>query len=102
MPPSLYLGAIDSTTALPVMQTVTLMKNDGAFHIRKVASDDPKLQIQQETVKDGSQYRLTVTYKGGWPAGAVRGNISVETDDPRQSTIEIPVTANVAAGGPAK
>ncbi|HZP83915.1 MAG TPA: DUF1573 domain-containing protein [Chthonomonadaceae bacterium] len=96
MPPSLYMGNITPSAALPLTTLFTLSRADGVFHIRKVACDDPKLQIKQETLQEGRQYRVTVTYNGGWAAGNIRSKIVVETDDPRQSQFEIPVMANVA------
>jgi predicted Zn-dependent protease len=100
VPMSIFMGAITPSTVLPLTQYVTLMKSDGEFHLRKVVNDDPHLEIQQETLKEGAQYRLTVRYKGGWPTGMVRSKITVETDDPQQPRVEIPVLASVqtAAG----
>jgi hypothetical protein len=99
-PASLYLGAISPATKLPVTQVVTLSKREGKFRVTKVESSDPNLEVRDETVQEGSQYRLTVTYRGGWPAGAARAKLMIETDDPRQPRLEIPVIANVAAATP--
>ena len=55
-----------------------------------------------EASPDHSQVRLTLAYRGGWPPGFARTQVTVETDDPRQPKIEIPVFANVvgAAANP--
>jgi len=99
VPQSVFMGTITPTSSLPVAQTVTLIRREGAFHPQKVRSEDPNLEVKQETLQDGSQYRLTVIYRGGWPAGTVRSKITVETDDPKQAKIEIPVIASVMPGG---
>lgn len=95
VPFSLYMGAISSRTTLPLSQTVMLLKRDGAFHIQKIDTDDPRLAVRQETVQDGAQYRLTVTYRGGWTTGSILSRVTVTTDDPRQPKVVIPVMANV-------
>lgn len=103
IPASLYVGSIDAAAVgtLPLTRVITLMRSEGAFHIRGITSDDPKLTVTSEAVQEGKQYRLTIRYGGGWPAGAVRSKITVETDDPHQARIEIPVTASVIAAGAA-
>ncbi|MCC6443122.1 MAG: DUF1573 domain-containing protein [Armatimonadetes bacterium] len=99
VPVSVYMGNITSATRLPVTQILTLIKKEGAFHIRQVTSSDANLQTEMETLRDGSQYRISVTYNGGWQADAsIRSMVIVETDDPRQPRIEIPVIASVASG----
>jgi hypothetical protein len=101
MPPSAYLGAIGPQVQLPLNQFLTVSRRDGSMHIQKIENDDPNLQVTQTTVKDGQQYQLHLTYKGGWPAGIVQRKIVVLTDDPAQPRIEIPVTANVLAAAAA-
>jgi hypothetical protein len=97
-PVGLYLGQIPAVSATPLNQVITLQRREGAFKITKVTCEDPLLEIVPETLVEGSQYRLKVTYKGGWPAGLVQRNIVVETDDPRQPQIKIGVLANVMDG----
>jgi hypothetical protein len=96
VPLSVYLGNITPQTVMPVNQIVTLSRREGTFKVKSVKTDDPNLEITQEALQNGSQYRLALKYKGGWAAGAVRRKITIETDDPRQQTIEIPVMATIA------
>ena len=98
-PVNLFFGTITPKTVTPMNQVVMLQKHTGDFHIKEVKSEDPHVQVKQDTVKDGSDYRLTVTYIGGWPTGAVRSSITVTTDDPKQSTITIPINAVVSPTG---
>jgi hypothetical protein len=94
-PVSLFLGSINPRVTLPITQVAILNKHDGAFHIKNIDSGDPHLQVKQDMVQDGTEYRLTVSYTGGWPNGAVQDKITIQTDDPIQPTIEIPVIASV-------
>jgi hypothetical protein len=97
IPQSVFMGALTSKTVQPVTQILTLTRSDGDFHVLKVESEDANLKVQPEALAGSHQYRLTVTYQGGWPVGAVRSKITVLTDDPRQPRIEIPVLANVTS-----
>jgi hypothetical protein len=94
-PVSVYMGSIMPNTQLPVEQIVTMVKRGGTFNIKKIESEDPNISIREETLENGSQHRLILTYNGGWQPGAIRRMLKVETNDPKQPTIEIQVFANV-------
>ncbi|MEO0249081.1 MAG: DUF1573 domain-containing protein [candidate division WOR-3 bacterium] len=95
-PSVISLGVITPNTPLPIENVLTLAKRSGTFHIKKVETDDPaNLQIRQEILQDGYQYRLVVSYKGGWSVGAVRRRLTIETDDPNQPRLEVMILANV-------
>jgi hypothetical protein len=79
---------------LPAPRTVLLSKREGKFHIQKVTSSDPNLDIRTDTVKDGSSYRLKVAYRSELPDVLPPARITVETDDPQQPRLEIPVTSS--------
>lgn len=96
MPSSAYLGSITPATSMPVRQVLTLSKPGGSFHITGVQSTDPKLEATFETVKEGSQYRVSLRYAGGWSAGPIRAKVMVATDDPKQPSITIPINGVVA------
>ena len=99
IPESLFFGSISPRTPLPQTQAFTVLKHDGTFHVTKIDTTDPALQVVQQSALDGKQYQFLVTYRGGWPLGAMRGRITLTTDDPDQPHIEIPVMAYVIAGG---
>ena len=98
-PNSVFFGVITPQTQLPVERIVTLTRRDKGFQIRKISADDPAIEVNHESMEDGKQHRLIVRYKGGWPAGIVQHKLTIETDDPKQPTIQITLTANVAAAG---
>ena len=101
MPPSAYMGTIGPQAVLPLNQFLTISRREGKLNIEKIDNDDPKLDVKQVTMKEGQQFQLHLTYKGGWPAGLVQRKIIVHTDDPAQPPIEIPVMANVIAAATA-
>jgi hypothetical protein len=101
MPPSAYMGTIGPRAVLPLNQFITISRREGRVNIQKIDNDDPKLEIQQVTMKEGQQYQLHLTYRGGWPTGLIQRKIVIHTDDPAQPRIEIPVMANVTGAAPA-
>ncbi|MCL6615228.1 MAG: hypothetical protein K6U03_11565 [Firmicutes bacterium] len=81
----------------PRQASVTILRNPPPFHVTSVTVDDPLLAPKLETVRDGAEYRVTVTYAGGWDMGLRRQTLTVTTDDPKQPVIKIPVQAVVQA-----
>ncbi len=98
-PNSVFFGVITPQTQLPVERIVTLTRRDKGFQIRKISADDPAIEVSHESMEEGKQHRLIVRYKGGWPAGIAQHKLTIETDDPNQPTLQITLTANVAAAG---
>jgi hypothetical protein len=100
LPPAVYLGSIDPQSALPINQVITLTSRAGGLHILKVEVEDPNLSVKQTIEKEGHQYQLQVSYRGGWPTGLIQRRIVVLTDDPQQPRIDIPVVANILSKAP--
>jgi hypothetical protein len=100
VPPAAYLGTIRPETTFPLRQVVTVLKRAGEFRVRKVSTDDPQLTASFEAVKEGSQYRVVLFYAGGAPAGSLRRTVFLETDDPRQPRVAIPVQGIVQGTPP--
>jgi hypothetical protein len=75
----------------PVQSTVTIMRRNKPFHVRTVSVDDPKLLTKLETVHPGQEYRVALTYTGGYAAGTVRKTLTLTTDDPKQPELSIPI-----------
>jgi len=103
-PRTVYWGGITETSAV-AREEVMLIKRGGRFAVRSVTCADPAVRTAVETVTDGSQYRVLVSYAGGWKAGRQFTTLKITTDDPAQPEIVIPVQALVspapttAAGG---
>jgi hypothetical protein len=98
-PPMVFWGILPPELKSPMQGAITLTRRSGSFHVTGVAVDDEKLQAKLETVRDGSEYRITVTYAGGWDTGLVKKTLTVTTDDPKQPVIDIPVQAVIQQSG---
>jgi hypothetical protein len=97
VPPMVSYGIVPHEIKTPRQASVTILRNSSPFHVKSVAVTDPNLAATLETVRDGAEYRVTVTYAGGWDTGLRRQTLTVTTDDPKQPVIEIPVQAVVQA-----
>jgi len=94
-PTTVFFGAINSATPLPVERVVTLSRSDKGFQVKRFEVDDPNIEVRHEATEDGKQHRFILRYKGGWQTGTVRKNLLIETDDPQQSTLRVSLMANV-------
>jgi hypothetical protein len=104
-PPMVFFGPLPAEQKTPVQSVVTVMRQHGAFHLIGATADDPKLNVSLQTIREGTEYHVTVSYAGGWapaaPSGAPGSNaggviqrtVTVTTDDPKQPTLKIPVQA---------
>jgi hypothetical protein len=97
VPPMIFYGMLPHHIKVPPQATVTITRISPAFHVKSVTADDPKLAPRLETVRDGAEYRVTVTYAGGWEIGLKRQTLTILTDDPKQPEIKIPIQAVVQA-----
>jgi hypothetical protein len=97
VPPMVFYGLLPHQIKVPAQATVMIERGSPAFHVKSVTADDPKLTPRLETVRDGVEYRVTVTYAGGWEIGLKRQTLTILTDDPKQPEIKIPVQAVVQA-----
>jgi hypothetical protein len=98
VPPTLFCGVLEQDLHDPVHAAVTITRHTGTFHIKEATVDDPKLTAKLETVREGAEYRVTVSYAGGWEPGMVSKTLVVTTDDPNQPVLKIPVQALIHAG----
>jgi hypothetical protein len=97
IPPMLFFGVVPQEVKTPREAVTTLVRNSSSFHVKSITVSDPKLSPRLETIRDGAEYRVTVSYAGGWDAGVQRRTLTVTTDDPKQPVIEIGVQAAVQA-----
>lgn len=99
-PPMVFYGLLLKDWKGPNHAAVTITRQKGGFHVKEASVDDPKLQAKLETVRDGAEYRVTVTYSGGWEPGIIRKTLTLTTDDPKQPVITVPIQAVVQADAP--
>jgi|GEM_PF-519459 len=97
-PATVFLGSIRQGAPSPESRSVILRRLEGAFRILKMETDNPNLEVREESVQDGSIHLVTISYRGDAAApGVHRGKIRVQTDDPLQPTLQIGVLYVVAA-----
>jgi hypothetical protein len=97
VPPTLFYGMVPQELEAPRQAAVTITGSSTPFHVKSVTVNDSHLTTKLETVRDGAEYRVTLTYAGGWHTGRRRQLLTVTTDDPKQPVIEVPVQAVVQA-----
>jgi predicted Zn-dependent protease len=95
-PTTVFFGAINASTPLPVERVVTVSRADKGFQVKRFEVDDPNIEVRHEATEDGKQHRFILRYKGGWQqTGTVRKNLLIETDDPQQAQLRVSLMANV-------
>jgi hypothetical protein len=95
--PGIFFLGLVPANATSAKEEVTLRKAGGRFSIEKIECDDEHVRVTQEKLQDGTRYKLTATYLGGWPVGLVKKTVTVTTNDPRQRVLTIPLQAVVSA-----
>jgi hypothetical protein len=88
VPPQLV---VQPGTEAPVLHVKIAKPRGGTLKILGVASGDPEFEATTTAIAKGREYDLTVRYTGKPGRGAVNSRITVETDEPQQRTIVIPL-----------
>ncbi len=93
LPETLYLGSPQGITDA----TISILRPGRPFAIKKVSSTNKSLSFEviKHPIVTGD-YTIKVVYDGKMPGNRFRAEILVETDDPKQPTIRIPVQTNGA------
>jgi Protein of unknown function (DUF1573)/Flagellar-associated PapD-like len=73
------------------------LSNQGPHPVKvlEVASSSPAVAATAEPVTPGREYKVTVTLRHGTPDGQLRGDLTIKTDDPEQTTLKVPFYAIV-------
>jgi hypothetical protein len=80
----------------PVRHVQIIKPEGGApLKILGVESSDPDFTARATAVRKGREYDVTVDYTGKPGRGAVNSQITVKTNEPRQSAIVIPITGRL-------
>lgn len=95
VPTTVFFGAINATTPLPIERIVTISRSDKPIQVKRYEVDDPSIEVRHEASEDGKQHRFILRYKGGWQQGTIRRNLVIETDDPQQPTLRVSLMATV-------
>ncbi|OIO98677.1 MAG: hypothetical protein AUJ92_00995 [Armatimonadetes bacterium CG2_30_59_28] len=70
---------------------VSLSKRKGTFKVKKIASDNPRVSVDIESQPggEGRSYTLKFRYDGKAPAGPLKGEITIYTDDSEQPVLTV-------------
>jgi hypothetical protein len=91
LPANVYLGEVG---AAPRKVYSTLTRPGKPFKITKVVADSNHLTVSSEPAKSGD-YTLTIAYDGKASKGDFHATVTVNTDDPKQPSLDISVAATV-------
>ena len=87
---TLRLGSTQPEAAK--VQHVAIRKREGSpLKILGVESSNPAIKTTLKTVTAGQEYDLEVRYDGPPPAAVINADVTIKTDDPRQSAIKVTV-----------
>jgi hypothetical protein len=100
MPPRIYWSWTGGEVKPPVRTSVLISRQKRPFRVTGATVDDPKLEAEVRTLREGEEYRVILTYTGGWAGGTIRRALTVTTDDPKQPEIRIPVEATLPQTSP--
>lgn len=98
-PVRIYLGKLDRDKAGTIERKVRVIKkNSTDFKIENVTSSDPAIQVKTMEVEAGRAFDIIMTLATDkLKDGNLNANIEVKTNDKEQPSIQVPVTAVVAA-----
>jgi hypothetical protein len=68
-----------------------------AVKVLGITSTDPAVSASAEPVAPGKEYKITVMLRRGAVEGQLRGDLAIQTDDPKQAKIDVPFYAIVGA-----
>lgn len=92
LPDEIYFGEIPKA---PRRASFLVSRPGAGFKILKVGSPSPTLTFEHSAVRDDWEYLVTVQFDGKVPFGTFSTTVLVETDDPKQPRIVVPVRAVV-------
>jgi hypothetical protein len=92
----IYFGIVRETTPLPLVRNVMIYRKGAPFQITNATSRDPLVEVEA-VPNTGDGYRLVARYRGGAAEGLSKSTLRIETDDPLQPVLEIPLSYRVAS-----
>lgn len=70
---------------------------DRAVNVLGVTSSNNSVAARVDPLKPGREYKITAVLRRNTPQGQLRGDLAIQTDDPRQSTLRVPFYAIVGS-----
>lgn len=92
-PSSAYLGIIPKKT--PARVTVTITKPGHMFSLTGASCDVPNVRVVYTKGKPMEEHQVTIEFDGMDTSGLIDGTLRLQTNDPKQPEIFIPVTGSI-------
>ena len=92
-PNEVYMGEVGSAVR---NYSLFITGPKAKVHVKKATCDWPHMAVQVFTESEGTAYRIQLTYDGKAPQGDVKAVLTVNTDNPSQPVIKVPITGRVA------
>lgn len=92
MPERVYLGEIPRAATLA---TFILSRPETNFKIKKISTDSPFVKVKAQASRGEWEYRVDIEIDGKMEFGFFNANVIIETDDPSQREIIVPIEATV-------
>jgi hypothetical protein len=99
LPPQVTFG-ITRGADTPPREVYIRSRGGRPLNVQRVSVPKQVVTYELATVKDGTEYRLTLRLREGLPAGKVEGSVDIFTDDPDDDHLVVPLYAIVRDGGP--
>jgi len=93
-PQSIFIGNIRQGET---KSSAIIISNGGTtpLNINSIEANPEYISVSQETLKEGEEYRVTVTVSKDSPPGTIKGNLIIRTNSPSEPESVVPVTAIV-------
>jgi len=92
LPERVYLGEIPKAAT---RATFILSRPETNFKIKKLSTDSPHVTVTARPVKGEWEYRVDIEIDGKMDIGFFNANVLIETDDPQQPQLIVPIEATV-------
>lgn len=96
-PPTVHFGLISGNEPVPVSRSVVLRRLTKPFQIVRTSCGVPGLTLAQTELPEHAGYRLTLSCVARGTTGTHLGTMKIETDDPEQPMVELPVSYRILA-----
>ncbi|MFH0953396.1 MAG: DUF1573 domain-containing protein [Verrucomicrobiota bacterium] len=94
-PRQVTFGRISAAAAVTSAVEITA-RTTNAIRITRLDTPSTNLAAKLETIEEGRRYRILVSSVPPLAQGTLRGSVHIETDHPKYSAMDIPISAFVA------
>jgi hypothetical protein len=91
LPDELYLGKLSGVKTAKVL----VSRPGRPFRVVSAKSDSVYFTVEIDPASASDETTLIVKYNANAPSGRLEKTITIQTDDPKQPTLKVPITATV-------